>query len=144
MSERLPGLPAPETNPVNEGYWLSAAKGTFVIQRCGDCGSHRHPPAAICYKCLSTNWSWDPDLPGTGKVFSYTWIHRPVLRSLSSIVPYNVSIIEIDGTQGEPVRVASNVFQVGIETLRIDLPVSVIFDPCGERLALPAWVPSWT
>jgi len=75
-------------------------------------------------------------------VFSYIWVHRPAIPALATLVPYNVAIVEVDGTVGGVVRVASNVFDVDLDSLVIELPVSVTFDPCGEGLALPAWVPT--
>ena len=140
MSERLPGLPAPVLNPTNEGYWLRAAEGLFVIQRCASCGTHRHPPTEVCYACHSQEWQWDEGLPGTGRVFSYTWVYRPNSSALAPIVPYNVSIVEVDGTAGV-VRVCANVFEVDDVRLQVGLPVRVVFDRCGSNVSLPAFVP---
>jgi uncharacterized OB-fold protein len=130
-------LPAPGWSPLTDGYWRAAHEGRLVVQRCGECGAHRWPPTWACYACQSTKWLWD-DLPGTGTVFSFTWADsRPVLDSPL----YNISIIEVDGTQGEPVRIMTQVVEVGKDDLRCDLPVVVCFEPNDTETSVPMFKP---
>ena len=94
----------PVVAPINEGMWRAAADGRVDVQRCSDCGAHRYPPTDGCYRCGSVQWEWS-DLPGTGTVYTYTWVPtrtEPHNR-------YNVAMVTLDGTDGDPVRVLSNV-----------------------------------
>jgi uncharacterized OB-fold protein len=133
----MPGLPGPQPDPTTEGYWRAAGRGELVVQVCAACGVHRHPPTEVCYSCGSLEWAWDPH-PGFGTVYSYTWTDRPVVPALASLGVYNVSVVELDGTNGV-VRLLTQVTDVEREALVIGLPVEVHFDPAGEGVALPVF-----
>ena len=127
-------LPAPGWSPLTEGYWRSAGEGRFVVQKCSDCGVHRWPPAWVCYSCHSMRWDWD-ELPGIGVVFSYTWADE---RPLSDRIPlYNIAIVELDGTKGEPVRIMTRVVGADREALRVGMPVEVTFEKFDDELSIP-------
>lgn len=129
-------LPAPGWQPLTEGYWRAAGQGRLVVQKCGDCGSHRWPPAWVCYACQSMKWDWD-ELPGTGTVFSYTWADQ---RPVPDMPLYNISIVEVDGAQGEPVRIMTRVV-ADRGVLDIGLPVEVVFEKFDAETALPFFKP---
>jgi uncharacterized OB-fold protein len=137
VSRDLPGLPGPRLEPTTAGFWLAAGEGRLVVQRCSGCGTHRHPPTEVCYDCGSLDWIWH-DQPGTGTVFSYTWTDQPVLPSLADLGPYNISVVELDSTQGV-VRLLSRVVDAAREQVRIGLPVVVDFDPVDDQVALPVF-----
>ena len=137
----MPGLPSPTLSPLSAPYWRAAAEGRLLVQRCGDCGTHRHPPTAACYACGSQSVGWD-EVPGTGRVHSFVWTHRPVVEIFAGLGVYNVAVIELDGTQGEPVRILSRVNDVDRSALTVGLAVRVDFDPVDEEVALPVFVPS--
>jgi uncharacterized protein len=109
-----------------------------MVQRCSACGYHRWPPGWVCYHCRSSDWVWD-EVPGTGRVYSYTWAdQRP---SMDSPV-YNISVVELDGTHGEPVRLLTKVIDVERDRLVVDLAVRVIFEPFDEEVAVPWFAPN--
>jgi hypothetical protein len=138
MSELRPGLPEPNATQITEGFWQAAAEGRLVIQRCKDCGAHRHSPTAACYRCQSQSWDWD-EHSGRGRVFSYTWSHHPVHPGLAHLGVYNVSVIELDDTEGDPVRLVSFVTDVEPGELEIDQPVELHFDRVNDETALPVF-----
>jgi uncharacterized OB-fold protein len=139
MSERMPGFGAPNVTALNEGFWTAAGQGRLVIQQCDNCNTHRHAPVEICYQCHSRDWHWD-EVPGTGRVFSYTWVDRPLSPELSQAGVYNVSVVELDGVVGT-IRLLTNVFGVERDALACDLPVKVAFDRVDDRIALPVFEP---
>jgi hypothetical protein len=110
-----------------------------VIQACAACGVHRHPPTEVCYSCGSLEWSWETH-SGLGAVYSYTWTNRPVVPALASLGVYNVSVVELEGTNGV-VRLLTRVTDVGPDGLVVGLAVEVHFDPAGEGVALPVFRP---
>lgn len=135
----MPMLGRPAVNALTGGYWAAALEQRLVIQQCNDCGAHRHPPTGVCYRCGSPRWGWG-DVSGDGSVFTYVWIDSPMHESLAAIVPYNVCVIELEGTQGDPVRLITNVVGVERETLHIGLPVYVEFVSVDEgALMLPVF-----
>jgi uncharacterized OB-fold protein len=81
-------------------------------------------------------WDWD-QLPGTGTVFSFTWADE---RPVADLPVYNISIIEVDGTKGESVRVMTRVVGVEKDELRVGLPVEVTFEKFDD-LAIPFFKP---
>lgn len=131
-------LPSPGWNPASVGYWKAAHEGKLAVQRCGNCGNHRWPPSWACYNCQSTEWTWSP-LPGTGKVYTYTWADQ---RAAMDSPIYNVTVIELDGTQGEPVRMITQVVDIERDALVVDLPVEVVFEPFDDEVAVPFFRPA--
>ncbi len=140
MSENRPGLPEPTPTQITELFWKAAADGKLVIQRCDDCGCHRHTPTLACYRCQSQKWSWD-EVSGRGSVFSYTWSHHPVHAGLADLGVYNVSVVELEGTQGDAVRLVTYVEGVEPGELTIGMPVEVAFDRVNDDIALPTFRP---
>ena len=137
----MPGLPAPRLTPVSAPYWRAAADRRLVVQHCGECGTHRHPPTAACYACGSLAVDWD-EVAGTGRVHSFVWTHRPVVSIFEDLGVYNVSVVELDGTVGEPVRILSRVNDIDRDSLVVGLAVRVDFDPVDDNVALPVFVPN--
>ncbi len=137
IHERITQLPAPGWEPLTEGYWEAAGQGKLVVQRCQDCRTHRLPVAWTCYSCQSPNWAWD-EVAGTGTVYTFTWADR---RAMADWPLYNVSVIELDGTQGEPVRLMTRVVGVDKESLQVGMPVEVTFQPFDEEIAVPLFKP---
>jgi len=130
-------LPTPGWSPLTVGFWTAAGAGKLVVQRCSSCGVHRAPPQWACYHCQSTEWTWD-EVPGTGTVFSFTWADQ---RAVMTSPIYNISVIELDGTQGEPVRLMTQVKEVDKEGLYCDLPVEVCFETFDEEISVPMFKP---
>ena len=131
-----PDLPLPPVTGTNAGFWKAAAEGRLDVQRCRECGAHRHPPTEGCYRCGSLDWDWDT-LPGTGTVFTYTWVVQPLHPAVEPVVPYNVSVVEVDGASDEPVRLASNVVDATEETLRVGARVTLACDKLTDDVGLP-------
>lgn len=133
-------LPSPGWEPLTEGYWRAAGEGRLVAQRCSDCGRHRCPPSWACYGCQSMAWEW-ADLPGTGTVYTYTWADQ---RAVPDSPLYNISVIELDGTEGEAVRLMTRVTGVDKDSLRVGLPVEVTFETVDDEVAVPFFTPRAT
>jgi uncharacterized OB-fold protein len=130
-------LPDPGWSDATEPYWKAAGKDELVIQRCDQCGFHRWPMNPVCYHCFSTEWSWAP-VDGTGRVFSFTWADFPIPPDGQN---RNIAVVELDGTQGAPVRVMSWVVDIPRDDLVCDLPVQVTFLPVDDEVAVPVWRP---
>jgi uncharacterized OB-fold protein len=120
--------------------WQAAAAGRLAVQRCQDCAAHRYPPGDGCYRCSSCRWDW-ATLPGTGVVYSYTWIpDRTRAAPAGEAACYNVVIVTLDGTEGEPVRLLSNVVNARDRgDLHVGQRVAVVGVPFADGYALPCF-----
>ncbi|HUZ09821.1 MAG TPA: OB-fold domain-containing protein [Acidimicrobiales bacterium] len=130
-------LPLPGWSDLTAPYWQHAAEGRLVIQRCRQCGVHRWEPVEICYACHSWDWDWDP-VGGAGTVYTYTWADMPREPGADLV---NLAVVELDGTEGDPVRLLTWVEGADRESLRCGLPVQVAFDPLGDGLGVPYFRP---
>jgi len=140
MPNRPTGMPAPVVAPINEAMWTAAAAGRLDVQRCADCGTHRYPPADGCPHCGSLNWAW-ATLPGTGVVYTYTWVPDRVRGAKEGDdAYYNMAVVTLDGTEGDPVRILSNVLDAWSPG-DLEVGQAVVFEPLefGAGMALPCF-----
>ena len=129
------GLPPPELDERNQPLVQNAAQNVFVLPVCADCGAIMAPPVANCTTCLSDTIEWRPS-SGTGTVFSFIDYHRAWVKEFESLIPYNVSIIELD----EGPRMISNVLTDGSQAVKIGARVRVAFETRAEGRAVPVFV----
>jgi uncharacterized OB-fold protein len=126
--------PAPVLTQDNEHFWLAAAEGRLVIQRCAGCGRFHHPPRPICPECHSGDQRWH-EAAGRGVVYSYALLHHPQHPSFEYPVP--AVLVELD----EGVRLVSNLVGVEADQVHIGMPVEVAFEPTAGDLAVPVFRP---
>ena len=107
---RPAGMPNPNSEGVDRGLWKAAAEGRLDIQQCSSCNAHRNPPSEGCIHCGSTDWTWST-VQGTGTIMTYVWIPDPARGAVSSLPSqlYNLAVVELDGTQGPPSRIMTNI-----------------------------------
>jgi uncharacterized OB-fold protein len=127
------GMPVPVPDPATAGFWQGCAARELRIQRCAQCGLHRHPPGPVCSRCRSFDHSWDVS-GGTGRIFSYIVVHHPVHPATDALVPYNVAVVELDDCDGA--MVTSNVVGCPNDDLSVGMPVRVVWDRVDESLSL--------
>jgi uncharacterized OB-fold protein len=75
-------------------YWQGAAEGRLLVQRCAICGTKRWPPRPACADCGGLHTAW-VEVPGAGRVYSWTEVHRTRLDYFRSKLPYTVAIVEL-------------------------------------------------
>lgn len=132
-------MPDPVVTAINEGMWRAAAEDHVAVQRCTDCGTHRYPPAEGCYRCLSLRWTW-AQLPGTGEVYSFVWIPNRAPVTSGAAPLYNVAVVTLDGTEGDPVRILTNVVNAHEQSdLHVGQQVEVVGVPFADGVALPCF-----
>jgi uncharacterized OB-fold protein len=131
--------PLPQMTPLNQPFWDGAKNGKLIMQRCADCRSWVWCPRPICSECGSTNLQWT-ELSGRGKVFAFTVIREVVgraLRGFAPDIPYVTAWIDLE----EGPRFCSNIIGCPLESVHIDMPVEVVFEPAGEGITLPKFKP---
>lgn len=135
MPEYIKPMPVPDH--ITEKFWDAARKHILLIQRCGDCGHNQFFPQSSCRSCLSENTKW-VEASGTGKIYSYTIIHRPPSVSFEEDAPYTVALIELD----EGVRMMSNIVEIEPEDVRVGMLVHVVFEDISPTISLPKFRPA--
>jgi uncharacterized protein len=113
-------------------FWDGMAIGELRIQRCGSCGTLRHPPGPMCPACGAARPEYDV-AAGTGEVYSYVVHHHPPVPGKQ--LPVVIALVQL--TEG--VRMVGELLGVSPERVRVGLPVRVAFARVDADLTLPAW-----
>ncbi|CAI10711.1 putative small subunit of thiolase DitF (plasmid) [Aromatoleum aromaticum EbN1] len=115
-------------------FWDAAVQHSLVGASCAKCGTFRMPPTPFCPHCHSQGLNWVA-LPGTGTVYSYSVVKRAILPSMEDCLPYVTAIIELDGAGGT--RLISNVVDIPVDAVRVDLKVRVVWDDNWGGVTVP-------
>jgi uncharacterized OB-fold protein len=110
-------------------FWRAAAERRLSIPACPSCGAIRMPPGPCCGRCHGTELKWF-EVPGTGRVHTFTVTRRAFHKALEGYVPYVLAVIELDN--GDGARLISNVVEIDPNDVRIGLKVEVVWDRVGE------------
>lgn len=119
-------------------FYAWCARGELRLRRCGACREWCHVPRLTCPNCASTSWAWER-VAGTGRVYSFTIVHRAMHPAFMGDVPYAVVVVELD----EGPRIVSGLVDCAPEAVVMEMPVEVVFessDRMGERV-LPLFRP---
>ena len=115
--------------------------GKLVGARCTNCGTFRLPPTPFCFVCRHQQVEW-VELPGTGRVYSFTIVRHPLARMLHDAVPYASGIIELDGTQGAGARMVCNIIDCDVDTLAVGDPVEIVWEHVSDDMSVPRFRPA--
>lgn len=123
----VPGI-SEETKP----FWEALKAGRLTIQRCRACDHRQHYPRPFCLSCLSEDLEYVP-ASGEGRIYSYTWNHRPADPYFADKVPYAVALVELP----EGVRLLTNLLDSPPEAVRIGAAVELVVTRVNEEISLP-------
>ncbi len=137
MAEYMKPVPMPDQ--VTAKFWDAAKEGKLLLQQCADCGAIQSFPQTQCRDCMSENVEWI-ESAGTGKIYSFTIVHRPPTALFDEDAPYAVALVELD----EGVRMMSNIVGIRPDDVRVDMPVEVVFDEITPTVSLPKFRPTET
>ncbi len=126
----------PQVTPDTAFFWAGTAAGELRIQRCGRCGTLRHPPGPMCPACGAAGDGGYVLAAGTGEVFSYVVHHHPPVPGKR--LPMVVALVQLP----EGVRMVGEMPGVRPDQVRIGLPVRATFMQVDDDLTLPAWRPA--
>ncbi len=88
MAER----PLPQADRDSEPWWDALARHEFVLQRCASCRAWRWPARALCNRCHSFAWAWEP-ASGHGTIASWIVTHHAFLPGFAA--PYAVLTVRL-------------------------------------------------
>jgi hypothetical protein len=86
---------------------------------------------------MSLNLEWTK-ASGKGKVFSYTIVRVSPHPGFNADIPYIVAIIELD----ESPHLMTNLVDCNIEDIRVNMPVTAVFDDVTSEVSLVKFKPA--
>ncbi len=116
-------------------FWEGVEAGELRIQRCSSCGTLRHPPRPLCWKCRSKEWDFIV-ASGRGEVYSFVVHHRPEVPGRTH--PFAVALVSL----AEGTRIVGNVIDVDPSDVRIGMGVELVFADNERGRTLPQWRPA--
>jgi uncharacterized OB-fold protein len=132
--------PAPATDRDSQPWWDALARHEFVLQRCAECAAWRWPARAICNRCASFEWSWQP-ASGRAEVAAFVVNHHGFLASDGT--PYAVITVQL--AEQDDLQLPGS-FAGALHMLRIGLPLQLVFDDVvtaeGDPFTLASWRPA--
>ncbi len=116
-------LPVPENPEPTKPFWEAAKRHELVMPRCKRCGDLFWYPREQCPICFSQDLDWVP-VSGKGRVYAYTIVYQAAHPEFQKEAPYVLAAIDLD----EGTRIISNVIECPVEEVKVDMPVTVVFD----------------
>ncbi|HVV92578.1 MAG TPA: OB-fold domain-containing protein [Hyphomicrobiales bacterium] len=83
--------PSPET----AGFWDGVGAGELRLRHCRDCGGLWHPKRIVCTDCSSLALDWQAS-SGSGRVYSFSEVHRAATPAFAGSVPYTIGLVRLD------------------------------------------------
>lgn len=128
--------PLPRLTPDNHVFWETAREHRLVLPWCTHCNRPHWPPGPVCPYCFGDELTWK-EASGRGAVSSWVVVYKPWLPAFEADIPYNAVQVELE----EGVRLTGNLVGVANETLRVGLPVEVVFDDVTPEATLTRFRP---
>jgi uncharacterized OB-fold protein len=129
--------PLPVPTAESAPYWAGLREGRLLMQHCAACDRLQFYPRPMCRHCGATELDWAP-MSGAGHIYSYTVIHRAPFEAFKGDVPYAYAVVEL----AEGPRVVCTIVTDDLDALRVDQPVTAVFDPVTEDVTLLRFRPS--
>jgi len=134
--------PAPQPDPVSQGFWDAAARGELAIQRCTGCGIYQHPPRPLCRRCGGTALRFEA-VSGRGRLWGWSAAHHTALDRFRGVTPYTVLVVELE--EQKDLFLLSDLIGREAGELKLGMPMRAVFtDRAGDGLVLPQFEPMET
>ncbi len=137
MPEPTHPKPLPVITEENRPFWEGCRQGKLLLQQCPSCAHYQFYPRLYCMHCGSRELHWQ-EVSGRATLYSYTIIYQNKAPEFVHDTPYNVAIVQLE----EGPRLMANIVETLPEQLYVDMPLSVVFEPMSEAIALPRFKPA--
>ncbi len=128
--------PLPVITEESRPFWEGCQQGKLLLQYCDRCQLYQFYPRLYCMQCEAEHPRW-VEASGRGVIYSYTIIRQNRSPEFANDTPYNVAIVQLE----EGPRMLSNIVDIAPAELRVDLPVTVVFDRVSDTISLPRFRP---
>ncbi len=122
--------PSPETME----YWRGIDRRELMLRHCDHCNRFFHPKRIVCSDCGASDLTWKP-ASGTGKVYSFSEIHRAPSEAFAAGAPYINGIVRL--TEG--VHLFTR-FIPDPGPVKIDAPARLDFRVLESKWMLPVFL----
>ncbi|HYH72820.1 MAG TPA: OB-fold domain-containing protein [Nocardioides sp.] len=124
----------PPADEATEAWWAATRQRRLVLQTCTGCGSHQHPPRALCTGCGRTDTLHHREVSGDGTVDACTVVERAMP---GFDPPYVVARVRL----AEGVVLLSNVLAADPYAVRVGDPLTLDWRALDDGRALPVFTP---
>ncbi|MEX2540682.1 MAG: Zn-ribbon domain-containing OB-fold protein [Trueperaceae bacterium] len=131
-------VPAPQPTQLAQPFWDALLEQRILIQRCNSCGNLIHNPKIRCPNCHGADLGW-ANCPTSGRIYSYTVVHRPLNDAFADNVPYVIGLVELDEVK---VRLMTNIVNCDEEALEIGERVNAVFPKVADDFTVFAFEPA--
>ena len=94
LRTRAPVVPPWTRSRVALGLTAAAARGSFELQRCGECGRFQYPPREMCGGCLSVALAWTP-ADGRGELIAETTLNHSHDLFFRERLPWRLGLVKL-------------------------------------------------
>jgi uncharacterized OB-fold protein len=131
--------PLPNPQPEWDYYWEKAKAHELWIMRCNACNQAYFYPRAICPNCFSRDTRWIK-ASGRGTLFAFAIVHRAPTPAFADMTPFVTAFVQLE----EGPRFPTNLVEVHADpsTIKIGMPVEVVFDNVTDAITLPKFRPA--
>lgn len=145
--------PLPKPDPITQPYWDSLKAHTMQVQRCNDTGKFFFYPRGLSPYTGSTNISWEP-VSGRGTLYAFSIVPeaRRAMPGFGEDAPYVVAMVELEEGNARVMTNLVNVvggdvpaegrFQALIDTVKVGMPLKVVYDDATEDVTLAKFEPA--
>jgi uncharacterized OB-fold protein len=128
--------PVPVPDEWSREFWDAAAAHQLVLARCSACGRFVHPPGAVCPHCGSSNAAFEfVPVEGSGRIRSWTTVRQSFLPGFD--VPF--VLVDVELSAQTDLRMIGRLVDGAAASLRLDLPVNLVFEDIAPGVAVPAF-----
>jgi len=136
MANAATKKPIPKVDEESKGFWEACRRHELRVQKCLGCGTLRHHPRAVCTECMSSEVEW-LRCSGRGTVYTFTMTFQNQAPGFREELPYVLAYVELE----EGVLLLTNVVGCPPDSVRIGLPVEVVFEDVSDDVAIPRFRP---
>jgi len=132
------GYPEPRETPTNAPMlraWREEA--ALALQRCEGCGRAFFYPRPMCPHCWSPRLAWER-AAGTGRVVSFSRIHRGLPAAFAAEAPVVLAEIELP----EGARLIARILTDAPQDAHSGMAVRLLAKPEAARFPLPTFRPA--
>jgi uncharacterized OB-fold protein len=129
--------PLPSPTPTSQPFWDAAREHRLIVQRSKRTGRRIFYPRIVSPFGPDDELDW-VEASGRGTVYSFTVARRPTAPQWSGEGPYVIAIVELE----EGGLMTTNIVDCDVESVRIGMPVAVVFDDVTPEVTLVKFKPA--
>jgi uncharacterized OB-fold protein len=130
-------VPQPANPTLTKPFWDAAKRHELVLPRCLKCSRYHFYPREMCPFCLSPKLEW-VQASGRAHLYTYAVIYQPAHPAFTPDVPYAFATVQLV----EGVMMPSTIVECKVEDLRVDMPLTAVFDDISPEWTLVKFKPA--